>query len=102
MGGTKGFTPAAKPHVKHRFAAKDLPAGCERRQALRHEQHGPGRLLHENDLYAEQFQAALENDDGERFDALCFLAGGGQARDVRRDFRMRVWCHRGRSDYGNR
>ncbi|KAK3285737.1 hypothetical protein CYMTET_6671 [Cymbomonas tetramitiformis] len=31
---------------------------------------------YENDLYAEQFQAALESDDGERFDALCLLAGG--------------------------
>ncbi|KAK3273021.1 hypothetical protein CYMTET_18720 [Cymbomonas tetramitiformis] len=94
MDGTKGFAPrAAKPGLKHRFAAKDLPAGgswsqtehkkrvafhegggefipvllrqphvrlnggttlapglpegwegCELRQAIRHEQHDPGRL----------------------------------------------------------
>ncbi|KAK3271858.1 hypothetical protein CYMTET_19817 [Cymbomonas tetramitiformis] len=31
---------------------------------------------YENDMYAEQFQASLEGDDSERFDALCFLAGG--------------------------
>ncbi|KAK3234908.1 hypothetical protein CYMTET_54861 [Cymbomonas tetramitiformis] len=30
----------------------------------------------ENDLLAEQFQVAMVDHDGERFDALCLLAGG--------------------------
>ncbi|KAK3249000.1 hypothetical protein CYMTET_41559 [Cymbomonas tetramitiformis] len=32
----------------------------------------------ENDHYAEQFQCAMENDDYERFNARCFLAGASR------------------------
>ncbi|KAK3266604.1 hypothetical protein CYMTET_24778 [Cymbomonas tetramitiformis] len=45
--------------------------------------HGAGGSFHsfslgdiENDLLAEQFQTAMDEHDGERFDALCLLAGG--------------------------
>ncbi|KAK3283979.1 hypothetical protein CYMTET_8348 [Cymbomonas tetramitiformis] len=45
--------------------------------------HGAGGGFHsfslgdiENDLLAEQFQTAMDEHDGERFDALCLLAGG--------------------------
>ncbi|KAK3251597.1 hypothetical protein CYMTET_39064 [Cymbomonas tetramitiformis] len=45
--------------------------------------HGAGGGFHnfslgniENDLLAEQFQTAMGEHDGERFDALCLLAGG--------------------------
>ncbi|KAK3253148.1 hypothetical protein CYMTET_37576 [Cymbomonas tetramitiformis] len=44
--------------------------------------HGAGGSFHsfslgdiENDLLAEQFQTAMDEHDGERFDALCLLAG---------------------------
>ncbi|KAK3285566.1 hypothetical protein CYMTET_6839 [Cymbomonas tetramitiformis] len=45
--------------------------------------HGAGGSFHsfslgdiENDLLAGQFQTAMDEHDGERFDALCLLAGG--------------------------
>ncbi|KAK3242515.1 hypothetical protein CYMTET_47803 [Cymbomonas tetramitiformis] len=45
--------------------------------------HGAGGSFHsfslddiENDLLAEQFQTAMDEHDGARFDALCLLAGG--------------------------
>ncbi|KAK3257567.1 hypothetical protein CYMTET_33351 [Cymbomonas tetramitiformis] len=96
MDGTKGFTPrVAKPAgFRHRFVAKDLPTGGNWSQmehkkrvvfhtrvaaansAKQFGMHNMSLTDYENDLYAEQFQAGIDNDDGERFDALCFLAGG--------------------------
>ncbi|KAK3233516.1 hypothetical protein CYMTET_56202 [Cymbomonas tetramitiformis] len=83
-----------------RFAAGDLPTGgswpqsqdatCKKDEA-RHwhrdcpngGKHGAGGSFHsfslgdiENDLLAEQFQAAMDERDDGRFDALCLLAGG--------------------------
>ncbi|KAK3250132.1 hypothetical protein CYMTET_40476 [Cymbomonas tetramitiformis] len=75
-----------------RFAAGDFPTGGNwpqsqaRKRVAFHK--GSGDFIPfcqnstfslgdiENDLLAEQFQTAMDEHDGERFDALCLLAGG--------------------------
>ncbi|KAK3250446.1 hypothetical protein CYMTET_40176 [Cymbomonas tetramitiformis] len=55
------------------------------RDCLNGGKHGAGGSFHsfslgdiENDLLAEQFQEAMDEHDGARFDALCLLAGRGK------------------------
>ncbi|KAK3285122.1 hypothetical protein CYMTET_7255 [Cymbomonas tetramitiformis] len=75
----KGFTPRVdKPlrqtsrEVKHRVAAKPLNEGGNWSQSHTDKPiDDVGR-----EFLAMEFQHAIDNDDDERFDALCFLAGG--------------------------
>ncbi|KAK3270134.1 hypothetical protein CYMTET_21457 [Cymbomonas tetramitiformis] len=92
----RGFTPRAdKNKIGNggggsgvRFAAE---FGMQEGREMRHwhrdcpngGKHGAGGSFHsfslgdiENDLLAEQFQTAMDEHDGERFEALCLLAGG--------------------------
>ncbi|KAK3276904.1 hypothetical protein CYMTET_15055 [Cymbomonas tetramitiformis] len=67
-----GYSTFKKDDARHWH--RDCPNGGK---------HGAGGSFHsfslgdiENDLLAEQFQAAMDEHDGERFDAPCLLAGG--------------------------
>ncbi|KAK3245991.1 hypothetical protein CYMTET_44459 [Cymbomonas tetramitiformis] len=111
MVDTKNFTPrGAKPRGKMiRFAAKDLPVGGnwsqseQKKRAAFHKgtankkEFGSHNFIvsdFENDMYAEQFQCAVEEEDSDKFNALCFLVGGDvRAGDVRRDFGIFLRCH---------
>ncbi|KAK3288911.1 hypothetical protein CYMTET_3629 [Cymbomonas tetramitiformis] len=68
-----------------RFAAKDLPVGGNWSQTEQNKRAANKRKFgshnfnvsdFENDMYAEQFQCAMEEDDSDKFNALCFLVGG--------------------------
>ncbi|KAK3266090.1 hypothetical protein CYMTET_25266 [Cymbomonas tetramitiformis] len=89
----KGFTPRAeKPHnpragLKYRFAASPLPEGnySQGNSKLVAFHRGTGQAIplcqhstkwRATSTHAAAFQHAIDNNDIDRFDALCFLAGG--------------------------
>ncbi|KAK3278229.1 hypothetical protein CYMTET_13814 [Cymbomonas tetramitiformis] len=71
MDDMKGFTP--RPSTRSAWPSTRAPAANKRDEFGSHKFNVSE---FENDHYAKQFQCAMENDDSERFNALCFLAGG--------------------------
>ncbi|KAK3246805.1 hypothetical protein CYMTET_43670 [Cymbomonas tetramitiformis] len=75
----KGFTPRSKKmrgggpgHAKHWH--RGCPNGSPRGKECG--AHGFSTEDGENDAYAAMFQSVMESDDNDRFEAVCFLAGG--------------------------
>ncbi|KAK3238622.1 hypothetical protein CYMTET_51380 [Cymbomonas tetramitiformis] len=55
---------------------RDCPNGGKAAKKQEFGSHSFAVSDFENDMYAEQFQCAVEEGDSDRFNALCFLVGG--------------------------